>query len=640
MNVPREIIPAQDQGPRLFAVPAGNGRHCFNRQAGRRQAGFDQRRTQAGGCPWWIRSIWTSRRGRSVTEAWEKFFADARNEARRRQTFASSAPRKFEPSSYGSSASSRRSWQPSSSLKRRPRMLSIATSPTEAAKNQEEIIALIEAALRHDQAQPWMYEILAMSINRRRPAAGGNRPGHHVGAGVHAESADLMISRRVTWCRPNWTARRCKIFQQVSQIEPFLVRTLRPRHDGRPQAGRPSRTGMVHAGILGQAWLPAQAKMWDDAYRVAQAKLKALRDNKRNEEADHFQAAIDQALVRDCMVRVQWTGDADIDVMVKEPGGTICSLRNQRTTGGGMLVGDLSSPDGKESIEGHTAVYSCPKAISGEYQVLVRRVFGNVPTGHVKVIVDQHMFTPQAKQTVWEQDPRQGRRVAGKVHLGRRAAEGVGPRGADRQCRGGRGGNPAAAGGPRAAACRAERSAAGAGAGGCAAEMATASAASAQHSSRSTRWRSGPTTSAAQWATSPSLSSCRRHEHGRHGRRFGRPPLCPHHLCAGVLGHFQGYTFNISTGATSSQTGQTGSTGFSGTGSGFGGLGGNNGGGSGGLAVVLVAVALAAVAASSKPGVHQLGSLDKSRPSDVRSEGLFLFSPAIKAGPSRFHVTF
>ena len=29
----------------------------------------------------------------------------------------------------------------------------------EAAKKHEEIIALIEAALRHDQAQPWMYEI-------------------------------------------------------------------------------------------------------------------------------------------------------------------------------------------------------------------------------------------------------------------------------------------------------------------------------------------------------------------------------------------------------------------------------------------------------------------------------------------------
>ena len=116
------------------------------------------------------------------------------------------------------------------------------------------------------------------------------------------------------------------------------------------------------AGILGQAWLPEQAKMWDDALRVATAKLKALRKQQRNDEANHFEAAMNLALARDIIVRVQWTGDADIDVMIKEPAGTICSLRNPRTTGGGMLIGDAPNPDGKEKLDGHMAVYSCPKA--------------------------------------------------------------------------------------------------------------------------------------------------------------------------------------------------------------------------------------------------------------------------------------
>ncbi len=196
-----------------------------------------------------------------------------------------------------------------------------------------------------------------------------------------------------------------QIFHQVSQIEPFC---LEPYYLGMIAARKLDDLPGLEwstSGIIGQAWLPAQAKYWDEAMRVAKAKLAALRDSKRNEEADHFEAAINEALFRDCVVRVQWTGDADIDVMVKEPGGTTCSLRNPRTTGGGMLVGDLASPDGKESIEGHTAVYSCPKGISGEYQVLIRRVFGNVPTGHVKVIADLHYNAPQSRETVWEQIP-------------------------------------------------------------------------------------------------------------------------------------------------------------------------------------------------------------------------------------------
>ena len=93
---------------------------------------------------------------------------------------------------------------------------------------------------------------------------------------------------------------------------------------------------------------------------------------------------------------MQWTGDADIDVMVKEPAGTVCSLRNQRTTSGGMLLGDQTS-DTKASIEGHMAVYCCPKAFSGNYQLLVRRVFGKLTTGKVSVQVSTHFNTKKTR---------------------------------------------------------------------------------------------------------------------------------------------------------------------------------------------------------------------------------------------------
>ena len=57
----------------------------------------------------------------------------------------------------------------------------------------------------------------------------------------------------------------------------------------------------------------------------------------------------DQALVRDCVVVVSWTGDADIDLLVEEPTGTVCSFRNPRTTGGGLMLGDSSSADERDS---------------------------------------------------------------------------------------------------------------------------------------------------------------------------------------------------------------------------------------------------------------------------------------------------
>lgn len=334
--------------------------------------------------------------GADVNQAWDKFFAE--HDSRRRK---GEDARAYEL---------RRVHQQQAVLETVQALKDAAAAadkhlkPDETAKKNAEIIALIEAALRHDQAQPWMYECLATAMKvAGRPPAEIERTIMSA-AEFTQNSTDLMYLGAYL-VQSGMERQALQIFHQVAQIEPFWPE---PLVDGMALARKlQDLPGLEWSttGIIGQAWLPAQAKIWDDARRVAQAKLQSLRDNKRNEEADRFEAAINQALVRDCIVRVQWTGDADIDVMVKEPGGTICSLRNPRTTGGGLLVGDLTSPDGKENIAGHVAVYSCPTAYSGEYQVLVRRIFGSVPSGNVRVIVDQHVSTPQAKETTWEKIP-------------------------------------------------------------------------------------------------------------------------------------------------------------------------------------------------------------------------------------------
>jgi hypothetical protein len=150
-------------------------------------------------------------------------------------------------------------------------------------------------------------------------------------------------------------------------------------------------------GILSQAWPPDQEEVFNKARRMAAATLEDLRAKKRSAEADRFEKALNEALSRDCIAVVSWTGEADVDLMVKEPADTVCSLRNWRTTSGGMLVGDVPAPDGAASAQGHTAVYVCPQGFSGSYELLVRRVWGKVTTGKVTVEVFTHFGTPQAR---------------------------------------------------------------------------------------------------------------------------------------------------------------------------------------------------------------------------------------------------
>jgi hypothetical protein len=240
-----------------------------------------------------------------------------------------------------------------------------------------------------------MYEILALSMKL------ADRPQEEIdraimSAAEFAQSPTDLMYLGAYLVQANMGRRALQVFRQVAQAEPLWPEPFYHGMQAARTLGDLPGLEWSTAGILGQAWPPAQAKIFDDALRTARATLADLREHKRNEEAAQFQKTLEQALARDCVVKVRWTGDADIDLMVKEPAGTVCSLRNQRTTSGGMLVGDMSSAN-KASIEGHVAVYSCPKAFSGKYQLLVRRVFGKLTNGEVLVTVFTHLNTKLAK---------------------------------------------------------------------------------------------------------------------------------------------------------------------------------------------------------------------------------------------------
>ncbi len=107
--------------------------------------------------------------------------------------------------------------------------------------------------------------------------------------------------------------------------------------------------------------------------------------------------ALDEAVARDCVIEVSWLGEADLDLIVEEPGGTLCSLRNPRTASGGVLIGDGSSGAGRSGSEGYTEYYVCPRGFSGTYRAVIRRVWGNVAGGKVKVTVYCHLLTDKAQ---------------------------------------------------------------------------------------------------------------------------------------------------------------------------------------------------------------------------------------------------
>jgi hypothetical protein len=75
------------------------------------------------------------------------------------------------------------------------------------------------------------------------------------------------------------------------------------------------------------------------------------------------------------VIDLSWTGDADIDIAVQEPAGTVCAISSPRTSSGGTLLADGES--GGDGIT-HRERYVATEAFPGEYKVLVRRSWGKL----------------------------------------------------------------------------------------------------------------------------------------------------------------------------------------------------------------------------------------------------------------------
>jgi hypothetical protein len=267
-------------------------------------------------------------------------------------------------------------------------------------KNQRsfaQIIGLIHAALRNGMPQPWMYEGLALAVQ----ANGGSKDELEralMSALDFADNAEDFMYAAQYMARCGLESRALKVFRQVSMIEPLRPE---PYLYGLQLAQRASDTEGIQwssLGILRQAWPKDKAEIVQNASRAAAAAVTTLKAANRVEEAEQFQAEIDKAKIRDCIVKVNWTGDADVDVLVQEPSGSVCSFRSPRSSGGGVLLGDASaSRDTRGSADGLSETYVCPEAFNGTYRVLIRRVWGKVATGKVTVEVVSKYGTKDEK---------------------------------------------------------------------------------------------------------------------------------------------------------------------------------------------------------------------------------------------------
>jgi hypothetical protein len=148
----------------------------------------------------------------------------------------------------------------------------------------------------------------------------------------------------------------------------------------------PEAMGWAAGHLLLQDWPLNNQELHDKARVKLDSLAKALNADGRKDDADHMLAGVNKQQQRDLIIRANWQGEADRDLKVKGPTGSILSCLNRQTVDGGILIGDNLTETNSE-----TGIWA--QAFTGEYEVWVDSVWGKTLQDKVQLEIIQHQGT-------------------------------------------------------------------------------------------------------------------------------------------------------------------------------------------------------------------------------------------------------
>ncbi|GAG87142.1 unnamed protein product, partial [marine sediment metagenome] len=238
-----------------------------------------------------------------------------------------------------------------------------------------------------------MYESLALALE------GAGRPRVEVerallSAADFASTPIDLLSLASYLARLGSKKQSLSICKQVAILEPECKEAYALAFKLAADLNDPDSLRWTCAGVLGHEWPLTQKDIAIRAARLAKSTIERLESEGKKDSADYFRRVIDNSLIRDIDLQLTWNGNADIDLLVEEPPGTVCSLASPRSTSGGILLGDNQAGISSEYDGFRRERYVAAEAFPGTYKALVRRITGEVTAGVVTAELTLYKGTP------------------------------------------------------------------------------------------------------------------------------------------------------------------------------------------------------------------------------------------------------
>ena len=253
---------------------------------------------------------------------------------------------------------------------------------------------LLSAAIASGHGEPWMYETLAVSLEAAgRPASEVERA--LLSAADFASSTTDLFSLAQCLARFGLTERSLDVCRQVVTLEPQHREAYAMAMSLAEKIDDVESLAWACSGVLRHDWPSDQKELELRAARLARATIRRLEEDARDDDAAFFRGVIDNALVRDIEFTISWSGEADVDLIVEEPTGAVCSVLSPVSTSGATLLAD---EEGEAGGETHRERYVVAEAFPGSYRLLVRRVWGEVAADTVTAEMVLHRGTDREER--------------------------------------------------------------------------------------------------------------------------------------------------------------------------------------------------------------------------------------------------
>lgn len=241
-------------------------------------------------------------------------------------------------------------------------------------------------------AEPWMYEALALSIrmNKGDDADVKKALGYAADLAIRSRNPNHLVSVADQLMLLNDLDRVGPLLDQAAELVPHRAEPLMMSINLAQKTKDPKRMGDSVSKLLSLGWPGFDETVRRDARKQVETLAKSLKEDGRSAEADALLATLPDAEARDIFVRLTWLGDADLDLTVEEPLGATARMNAPRTVFGGSIV--------KNGYGNHPEeVYVCPRGFDGEYVIRIETIYNNPekPALKAKVEVFTHEGTAE-----------------------------------------------------------------------------------------------------------------------------------------------------------------------------------------------------------------------------------------------------